>query len=74
MQDVFRIQHKKDGYGPYRSEGVEGEIHDFCRNHTHYNGHPNSCYDVGIGRYMEDDELCGFETMESLKDWFSPMD
>ena len=34
-------------------------------------GHPNPQNDIGINRCISKNEFCGFESMESLNQWFT---
>ena len=70
---VFRVEHE-DGCGCYSNSrrGLSSFLDDMLdRHNTDPDGHPNPQNDVGIDRCMDAKEFCGFESMESLEQWFT---
>jgi len=71
---VYRIEHKKDGLGPYafRSENEYlNKILDALGDGTSTNRHPLPCYDEMNADRITTSHFFGFETKEALNDWFS---
>ena len=67
VETVFRVENE-EGIGPYRNENI------CCGVLNHHNSsekHPNPWYDPLIHRQMEEDEFCGFESLDALFEWFS---
>ena len=73
---IFRIEHKIDGYGMFRSrtkncnlraEKVKG-WYLLSKRHCKF---PLPCYDAGINRMPYRDEFCAFKSKEQLNKWVS---
>jgi len=71
LQTVYRIENE-DGIGPYAAYGafwvgglLQGEYGE------NFSPQPTPLEDAGIERHMiEDNEFCGFASMEQLLQWF----
>ena len=75
MAHVFRVEHE-DGIGCYyhrsRMHGFLDDMHH--RHNADTEMHPSPFNDIKIDRSMHSDEFCGFESMESLEQWFTEND
>ncbi len=69
MGTVYRIQNE-NGKGPYRGlYNMPIELYDILNEH-HRPIHPKPM-DDGYDYMLEENMLCGFESMDSLHKWFS---
>lgn len=70
---VYRIEHKKDGIGPYRSYEGGGFVRRMKDEHNDsvYHKSPGCEFNtIGKSFFMEDDMYCGFSSIKHLKIWF----
>ena len=69
---VYRVEHKKDGMGPYRSYEGGSFVRKMKDKHndSDYHKTPNSEFHRNKSFYMEEDMYCGFNSIKSLKIWF----
>ena len=73
---VYRIQSKQDrtrgAYRAHRKLDVKPNVvKRMEQTHCgHWDGHPTPKADVGISRFMEQDEHCGCPSAASLLQWF----
>lgn len=70
---VYRVEHKVDGNGCYKGRGgYSNELDAMFRIHeANMKTYPNPSNDNGINRSAKNDEFCGFESMDSLCNWFT---
>lgn len=64
---VYRVQ-DRDGIGPYFGGG---ESYNLLDHNGDVNFHPSPRRDKKIQRSVRDNELCGFESLKSLSQWFT---
>lgn len=72
---IFRIE-DQNGMGPYNSKfiGLDWQINS----HLNPNSHPSPDVDIGLRSKIEEIKwirslfYCGFESMQSLNQWFHP--
>ena len=73
---VYRIQSKQDRTrGAYRAHRKLDVKPDVVRrmeqtHHGFWDGHPTAKSDIGIDRYVNQDEYCGCPSAASLLQWF----
>ena len=67
---IWRVQ-DRFGDGPYR-ECFDEDIIDY--HDRDMKNHPAPKYDKGIGRDIEEGEICGFISLWQLNQWFSKKD
>ncbi len=70
---IFRVEHKTDGGGCYGSTRYgESDLLDAMQDEHNSDLHDHPCpqNDRGILRPINNNEFCGFESMESLNQWF----
>lgn len=71
---VYRIQHKETKEGPYNGNLAYSKpylIEMSDRHKASGDRHPHPRYDAPIGRGSNDEEFCGFNSMEQLQEWFT---
>lgn len=73
---VYRVEHETDGQGCYfgRWDTSDFLFNMIDRHSGDTDGHPNPQNDIGIDRCMGEKEFCGFNSMESLQQWFTEND
>lgn len=71
---VYRVEHKKDGNGPYVERddvSLDSALNYFMKVTTKPNRHPLPYYDGICTDKVTQEHFCGFESEEALKAWFS---
>lgn len=67
---ILRIENKQ-GQGPYRALSTEIYNESPLINHCKYTGRPIPADDIGINRFPENYEICGFKNSQQLRKWFT---
>ena len=82
----FRARADHAGVGPYKANGLYHNENPLSRKDdfpfpfllSHDDEcdikHPHTYLDIGIKRFTEDDEFCGFESLDDLISWFDGTD
>lgn len=70
-QTIYRVENY-NGEGPYTADDISIERLKMIDNHNNIEDiYPTPDLDEGIGRPIQDsEELCGFDSMLQLTDWF----
>ena len=64
---IYRVQ-DSSGSGPYRESMMAG-LFDMIKKHNNPT-HPCPVHDIGIERFIQPDEFCGFQALFQLRMWF----
>ena len=76
--EIVRVQHKRDGYGLFRSRTSRANIvridkipklNDLSKRHSAF---PTPINDKGIKRYPDYEERCAYKSIEQLTTWITP--
>ena len=67
MPKVYRVEHPRDGQGPYRSSYY---LHKMHGKHCDLKSHPTPMEDFPLNFDFHNELYCGFKNIESLKKWF----
>lgn len=72
---IWRVE-DKNGIGCYQHITDHPHHYDIIIDHTENTpkDHPTPINDKGIGRFIDDDEICGFLNKEQAVKWFSERD
>lgn len=73
---IYRVEHREHLCGPYADtymlpEGYCDRLYGLLEHHNNRDTHPTPDEDQIEGGWMMSSEVCGFQSMEQLRDWFS---